>query len=185
MENDNSTTNDNTVAAKDNNARKMGPMAENATGDSTTTPSTPTNGGQMGQNGQPPEMNCADGETCTPPDMNCDSDEDCLTMEPPDGEMPSDMQGGGFGGRGEFTTQASGNASSDSILHPAGYLAIGACGVILSILISYACFSKFFHLKPGQTFSKLSKFIWFIVVAVVLSAGICVLGYFIPVWVKG
>ena len=74
------------------------------------------------------------------------------------------------------------NDNPDAIWHPVAYLAIGGASVVLGIIISYACFSKFFHLKPGQTFSKLSKFIWFIVVALVLAVGICTLGFFIPKW---
>ena len=95
-------------------------------------------------------------------------------------EMPSGMQGG-FGGREEFMTQDA-SASSDSILHPAAYLAIGGGSVVLGILISYACFSRFFHAKPGEAFSTVGKFIGFIAVALALAVGICVLGYFIPVW---
>ena len=127
-----------------------------------------------------------------PPEMNCDdSSENCEMPEPPegfDGEMPSEMQGaqgvqgGGFGGRGEFMAQATNN-NPDAVWHPVAYLAMGGCSVVLAILISYACFSKFFHLKPGQTFASASKFIWFIVVAVVLSVGLCTLGFFIPKWV--
>lgn len=118
----------------------------------------------------------------TPPEMNCDDEENCEVPEMPegmDGEMPTDMQGGGM--RGDFTVQDA-SSTADATLHPAAYLGIGAGSVVLGILISYACFSKFFHLKPGQTFSTLSKFIWFIVVALVLAFGICTLGYFIPVW---
>lgn len=122
------------------------------------------------------------------PEMNCESEsENCERPELPegmDGEAPSDMKGGmqgGFGGRGEFVAQAS-NANSDASWHPAAYLAFGAGSVILGIFVSYACFSKFFHLKPGQTFSSATKFIWFIVAAAVIATGLCVLGYFIPVW---
>lgn len=180
MDNDNTTNNtttdntansttDETVVAKNSNARKMGPVAENSDG-SSTTPAPPTNSdGTETQMGTPPEMNCDE------------NNENCEMPEPPEGftgEMPADLQSGGFRG-GELTTQ---NTNSDAILHPAAYLGIGAGSVIIGILISYACFSKFFHLKPGQTFNKLSKFIWFIVVAVVIASIICLLGYFIPVW---
>lgn len=171
MENDSLATANDTVAAK-GGARQMGPMAENTTGDSTTTPTAPTDG-ENGQMGQPPEMNCDP------------TSEECEMPEGFDGEMPTDMQGGGFGGRGEMMMQNAGGSTSEAILHPAAYLSIGAGGVVLGLLISYMCFSKFFHLKPGQAFSKLSKFIWFMVVALVITVGICLLGYFIPVWVKG
>lgn len=164
MESDSS----NEVAAKTGN-RQMGPVAENADGSTTTPPTKPVN---------------SDGTEATPPEINCDSsEENCEMPEPPegfDGEMPTEMQGG-FAGRGEMMQQA----SSTSDLHPAAYLAIGGGSVILGILVSYVCFSKFFHLKPGQAFSSLGRFIGFIAVALVLAIGICVLGYFIPVWVKG
>ncbi|MDO4526873.1 MAG: hypothetical protein Q4B87_02155 [Candidatus Saccharibacteria bacterium] len=129
--------------------------------------------------GQPPEMNCADGETCTPPEMNCDANNENCEMP----EMPA--MNGGFGGFGGGRgTMMMAQGTTDSILHPAAYLAIGGGGVILGILISYACFSKFFRLKPGQTFSSLAKFIWFVVVALLIAVGVGVLGYFIPVWTK-
>lgn len=145
--------------------RQMGPMTRNTDGSSSTSqPTSPTNSdGTEMQMGTPPDMNCEEGdETCEMP------------------EMPTDMQGG-FGGRGEFMTQTT-STSSDSILHPAAYLAIGGGSVVLGILISYACFSRFFHAKPGETFSTLGKFIGFIAVALTLAVGISLLGYFIPVW---
>ena len=168
---ENTTNNEDTVAKGGN--RQMGPMAENTDSTSDTSRSTP-----------PTNSDGSEIEMGTPPEMNCDSDsENCEMPEPPDGfdgEMPTDMQGG-FGGRGEFMSQSTDN-NPDAILHPAAYLAIGGCSVILGILVSYACFSRFFHLKPGQTFASRAKFIWFIVVALVFAVGVCVLGYFIPVW---
>ena len=126
------------VIAKGGN-RQMGPVAENSSGSTATPPVKPTDA-----EGNEIEMG-------TPPEMNCDSDsENCEMPEPPegfDGEMPSDTQGG-FGGRGEFIAQSSGNP--DAILHPVAYLSIGAGSIILGILVSYMCFSKFFHLKPGR-----------------------------------
>ncbi|MBQ3296464.1 hypothetical protein IJG95_02025 [Candidatus Saccharibacteria bacterium] len=155
--------------------RQMGPMAQNTDGSSSTsqpTPPTNSDGTEM-QMGTPPDMNCEEGdETCEMPEM----------PEGMDGEMPTGMQGG-FGGRGEFMTQTT-STSSDSILHPAAYLAIGGGSVVLGILISYACFSRLFHAKPGETFSTLGKFIGFIAVALTLAVGISLLGYFIPVWCK-
>ncbi|MBQ6410170.1 hypothetical protein IJI18_02880 [Candidatus Saccharibacteria bacterium] len=163
------------MIAKNNN-RAMGPVAENTDNTSSTSrPTPPTN-----SDGSEMQMG-------TPPEMNCDSDsENCEMPEPPegfDGEMPSDMQGGEPGSRGEFTTLGT-NSNPDAILHPVAYLSIGAGSMILGILISYMCFSKFFHLKPGQTFASRGKFIWFIVVALVLTVGICTLGFFIPKWVS-
>ena len=120
--------------------------------------------------------------TETPPDANCDLDtEECETMEPPedfDGEMPSDLQDRGLRGK-EFMMQP---ANPETTLHPAIYLAIGGGSVILGILVSYVCFSRFFRLKPDQTFSALPKFIWFVVVVLVIATGICLLGYFAPTW---
>ena len=129
--------------------------------------------------GQPPEMNCDDEENCEMPEMECGDDETC--------ELPdmSEMEGmmGGPGSMGEFMMEDV-SGSSDSILHPVAYLAIGGCSVILGIIVSYACFSKCFHKRPGETFSKLKYFIWFIVVALLIAAGLIALGYFIPVWVS-
>ena len=88
----------------------------------------------------------------------------------------------GPGGRGEFLGQVT--ASSDSVLHPVAYLAIGGGSVILGALISYACFSKFFHLKPGKTFDTMPKIIWCTVVAVLIAVGLITLGYFVPVWCR-
>ena len=161
------------VIAK-NETRQMRPSTNDSDGSNSTRPS------------MPPNMNCEDGETCEPPEINCDSDsENCEIPEPPegfDGEMPEEIQNMRPSGK-EFVSQMA--KSSDSVLHPVAYLAIGGCSVIMGILVSYAIFSKFFHLKPGQTFSQLSKFIWFIVVVLVIAAGLIALGYFIPVWVKG
>lgn len=128
----------------------------------------------------------------TPPDMNCGGSAE--TCEPPEGfdgeapelpeemenQEPTDMRGGGM--RREDMAQLQVADGSSATWHPAAYLGFGAGSVILGILVSYACFSKFFHLKPGQAFSSASKFVWFIVVALVIATGLCVLGYFIPVW---
>lgn len=167
MDNDNS--NEDTIAKGE--ARQMGPLGGNSDSSQPTRP-TDSENGQMG----------------TPPDMNCEEDsEECEVPELPedfDGEIPEDIQGGGFGGgRGEFMTQNT-NSNSDAILHPAAYLAIGGGSVILGILISYVCFSRCFHLRPGETFASKTKFIWFVVVAIMLAVGISVLGYFIPVWTQ-
>lgn len=124
--------------------------------------------------------------TGAPPEMNCDpeSDTNCEIPEPPegfDGQMPEGMQSGGPGGMREFTAQSI-STNPDAILHPVAYLAIGGGSVIIGILISYICFSKFFHLKPGQTFASKGRFIWFVVVTLVLAVGLCALGFFIPKW---
>ncbi len=109
----------------------------------------------------------------TPPDMCDESDEDCEMPEPPtDGEFS--------GGPGMM--QDASTSSSD--LHPAAYLSMGAGSLILAMAISYACFSKFFHKKPGETFDKKSKFIWCVVVSLILATALCVLCYFIPTWIK-
>ena len=121
----------------------------------------------------------------TPPEMECDDEESCEMPEMPedfDGEMPEMGEMGDFM-KGMFTQEDASATSSD--LHPAAYLSIGAGSVIFGILISYMCFSMFFRKRPGETFSTLSKFVWFIVVALILAAGISVLGYFIPVWING
>lgn len=124
-----------------------------------------------------------------PPEMDCDSeDENCEIPELPedfDGEAPTDMQEmgpGGFGGRGEFMTAQ--NTNPDAVWHPVAYLAMGGCSVILGILVSYACFSKFFHLRPGEAFKNVRRFVWFVVVALLLATGLAVLGYFVPIWIS-
>ena len=67
-------------------------------------------------------------------------------------------------------------------LHPAGYLTLGGLSVMLGILISYACFSKCFRVKPAQVFTTAQKFAWGVVVAIVVVALLMVLCYFVPVW---
>lgn len=160
MESENSTTED-MIAKTDSQQNRRTPPTRSGNTDETL---------QMGE----------------PPEMDCDADEtDCEMPEPPEGfdssKMPSDIKGGFTGDFPGRTTQ---QANSDAILHPVAYLAIGGASVILGILVSYACFSKFFHLKPAQTFDKSSKFIWFTVVTLVIAAGLITLGYFIPVWCK-
>ena len=177
--NSNDTTQDEVAARTGREMR--GPVAENSEGTSDsgtvarpTAPSDSTNSGQA-----PAEMG-------TPPEMNCETDESGETnCEPPalpegeEGQMPSEM-GGGF--RGGFMEQQVAT-SSEAVWHPAAYLAMGGGSVVLGLVISYACFSKFFHLRPGQTFSSRGKFLAFVGVAVAIAVGLCVLGYFIPVWV--
>ena len=172
-ESNNTENNSEGIIAKGGN-RQMGPVAENSEDSSSTARPTP-----------PTNTDRSEMQMGTPPEMDCDiEDESCEMPEPPegfDGEMPSEITGGFGGGRGSFTTQDA-NSNPDAVWHPVAYLAIGASSVILSILISYACFSRCFHLRPGETFSKLSKFMWFVLVAVVLTIGLCVLGFFIPKW---
>jgi len=127
------------------------------------------NTGEMPEefDGQPPEM-------CDP------EDEDCEMPEPPEGFTGTPPGDGNF--PGAMTGQDTG--SSDSILHPVGYLALGGTSVVVAMVIVYACFSKFFHKKPGQTFDKGSKFAWYCVTSLVLAAGLIALCYFIPVWAR-
>ena len=105
-----------------------------------------------------------------------------------DGEMPEMPSGemgempGMPGGDGEMMAVQE-TTSSDSVLHPVGYLALGAGSVILSMIVIYACFSNFFHKKPGETFSSKKNFILYIVASVILAAGLIALCYFIPTWV--
>ena len=75
-------------------------------------------------------------------------------------------------------------SSSDSILHPVTYLSLGAGSVILSTVIMYACFSNFFHKKPAATFNKWQKFMWFIIAALIMSAALIILCYFVPTWIS-
>ena len=144
----------------------------------TTPPAKPgSNSSDSTESGEMPAMpEDFDGEM---PEM-CDSDDEDCEMP----EMPGDMQGGP-GGDGNFPgemTMESG--SSDSILHPVAYLALGGVSVIISMVIMYTCFSKFFHKKPGQTFDKGSKFAWYLVGSIVLAAGLIALCYFVPTWVS-
>ena len=162
--------------------RQMGPVAQNESGGSnSTSPAKPAEGpGGQSTEGMPSEME-------QPPDMNCsEEDETCEMPTPPegfDGTAPSEMQGGGFGGgmRGEMMQ----TGSTDSVLHPVGYLTLGGVSVVLATVISYACFSKCFHLKPAQTFSSGLKFLAFLGVVLAVAVGLMALGYFVPIWVRG
>lgn len=141
--------------------------SDSSTGTSSGDTSANTGGtGEMPEefDGQPPEMCDADSEDCEMP------------------EMPEGMQGMGPGG-GRFPGEMTGqDASPDSVLHPVGYLALGAGSLVLSMVVVYACFSKLFHKKPGQTFDKGAKFAWYCVASLVLAAGLIALCYFIPIW---
>lgn len=164
MEDENQTSE---VAMK---GKMRGPVAVESEGASSGTRPTPPTDAPEEFDGEMPEM-------CNP------EDDDCEVPEMPEG---FDGEGfmGGFGGRGDFNPMEMQETSSDAILHPVAYLALGGCSVILSIVIIYACFSKCFHKKPGETFDTLSKFIWFVAASIVLAAGLITLCYFIPVWVS-
>ena len=184
MEENNTTTD---VIAKGNRQNVQGaPIANNTEGTSENSTTRPTAPGGSDSSSTGTEQ--APAEMGTPPEMNCETDESGETnCEPPalpegeEGQMPSEM-GGGFGG-GFMGQQVA--TSSEAVWHPAAYLAMGGGSVVLALVISYACFSKFFHLRPGQTFSSGGKFWAFVGVAVAIAVGLCVLGYFIPVWAKG
>lgn len=162
----------------------------------------------------PDMVNCVDdesGETnCEvpePPDMgqmcDADSDEACETPEICDPEtdenctapegMEAGMMGGpGTGGQGGMGGQMGGfkgqmgtmQGAGNSTWHPAAYLGMGAGSVILGLVISYACFSKFFRARPGETFKSLGRFLGFIGAASGIALGLGVLCYFIPTWIK-
>lgn len=137
-------------------------------------------------------INSSDGgpnRPALPGEMNCTEDEDgetnCEMPEPPegfDGQMPGNMGPGGMMG-GRFPGETV-QASSDSILHPVGYLTLGAGSVILALVISYVIFSHCFKKRPGKAFSSLQKFLYFILVALVIAAGLIALSYFVPIWVS-
>lgn len=149
----------NSSGASGSNTGNITGDADTSTGDTSRMPEE--------FDGQPPEM--------------CDAnDEDCKMPEPPEGftEM-------GPSGDGNFPGATTGqDTPSDSILHPVGYLALGGVSVIVAMVIVYACFSKCFHKKPGQTFDKGSKFAWYCVASTLLAAGLIALCYFIPIWVS-
>lgn len=116
-----------------------------------------------------------DGEMPEMPECE-EGDENCEMPEIPEG-----MEGGP-GGEG-FPGETMQDANSGNSWHPAAYLGMGAGSVILSMVIMYACFSNFFHKKPGQTFDKWQKFAIYCGASTVLAAGLAVLCYFIPVWI--
>ena len=124
----------------------------------TTPPTKPTSDTESG------EANC---EPPTPPE----------SME---GFEGGPMGGGGFPGD---TTQQT-TTPSDNVLHPVAHLSLGAGSVILSTVIMYACFSNFFHKKPAATFNKWQKFMWFIIAALIMSAALIILCYFVPTWIS-
>lgn len=150
----------------------------------TTPPTKPTNDTGSGENDAMP---AGPGEMGEMPEMNCEESEGSETnCEPP--TPPENMEGfeGGPMGSGEFpgeTTQQN-TVSSDSILHPVAYLSLGAGSIILSTVIMYACFSNFFHKKPAATFNKWQKFMWFIIAALIMSAALIILCYFVPTWIS-
>ena len=161
-------TNDNSArpAKPGSNSSSGSGSSDTGTGTGDTSTST-SDTSQMSEefDGQPPEM-------CDP------EDEDCEMPEPPEG-----MTGMGPGGDGNFPGATTGqDVSTDSVLHPIGYLSLGAGSVIVAMVITYACFSKFFHKKPGQTFDKGSKFAWYCVASIALAAGLIALCYFVPIW---
>lgn len=149
----------------------------------TTPPAKPsgenanTNGKMStGQNeiGEMPEMNCTENE---------DSEANCEPPTPPEGM--EEFSGGPMGGGGfldDITQQTT--TPSDNVLHPVAYLSLGAGSVILSTVIMYACFSNFFHKKPAAIFNKWQKFMWFIIAALIMSAALIILCYFVPTWIS-
>ena len=147
----------------------------------TTPPTKPTNDAESGENGTMP------GEMGEMPAMNCEESEsgeaNCEPSSPPEsmeGFEGGPMGGGGFpGGTTQQTT-----TPSDNVLHPVAYLSLGAGSVILSTVIMYACFSNFFHKKPAATFNKWQKFMWFIIAALIMSAALITLCYFVPTWIS-
>lgn len=129
-----------------------------------------------GQNeiGEMPEMNCTENE---------DSEANCEPPTPPEGM--EEFGGGPMGGGGfldDITQQTT--TPSDNVLHPVAYLSLGAGSVILSTVIMYACFSNFFHKKPAAIFNKWQKFMWFIIAALIMSAALIILCYFVPTWIS-
>ena len=147
----------------------------------TTPPTKPTNDTESGENGAMP------GEMGEMPEMNCEESEsgetNCEPPTPPEGMEGFEggpMGGGGFPGD---TTQQT-TTPSDNVLHPVAYLSLGAGSVILSTVIMYACFSNFFHKKPSATFDKWQKFMWFIIAALIMSAALIILCYFVPTWIS-
>lgn len=147
----------------------------------TTPPTKPTNDAESGENGAMP------GEMGEMPEMNCEESEsgeaNCEPPTPPEsmeGFEGGPMGGGGFPGD---TTQQT-TTPSNNVLHPVAYLSLGAGSVILSTVIMYACFSNFFHKKPAATFNKWQKFMWFIIAALIMSAALIILCYFVPTWIS-
>ena len=150
----------------------------------TTPPTKPTSDTESGENGAMPAGPEEMGEM---PEMNCEESEsgeaNCEPPTPPEsmeGFEGGPMGGGGFPGD---TTQQT-TTPSDNVLHPVAYLSLGAGSVILSTVIMYACFSNFFHKKPAVTFNKWQKFMWFIIAALIMSAALIILCYFVPTWIS-
>lgn len=149
-----------------------------------TPPTKPANDAESGENGAMP---AGPGEMGEMPEMNCEESEsgeaNCEPSSPPEsmeGFEGGPMGGGGFpGGTTQQTT-----TPSDNVLHPVAYLSLGAGSVILSTVIMYACFSNFFHKKPAATFNKWQKFMWFIIAALIMSAALITLCYFVPTWIS-
>ena len=149
-----------------------------------TPPTKPANDAESGENGAMP---AGPGEMGEMPEMNCEESEsgeaNCEPSSPPEsmeGFEGGPMGGGGFpGGTTQQTT-----TPSDNVLHSVAYLSLGAGSVILSTVIMYACFSNFFHKKPAATFNKWQKFMWFIIAALIMSAALITLCYFVPTWIS-
>lgn len=150
----------------------------------TTPPTKPTSDAESGENGAMP---AGPGEMGEMPEVNCEeSDGSEANCEPP--TPPENMEGfeggpmGGGGFPGDTTQQTT--TPSDNVLHPVAYLSLGAGSIILSTIIMYACFSNFFHKKPSTTFNKWQKFMWFIIAALIMSAALIILCYFVPTWIN-
>lgn len=150
----------------------------------TTPPTKPTGDTESGENGAMP---AGPGEMGEMPEMNCEESEGSeANCEPP--TPPESMEGfeggpmGGGGSPGDTTQQTT--TPSNNVLHPVAYLSLGAGSVILSTVIMYACFSNFFHKKPAATFNKWQKFMWFVIAALIMSAALIILCYFVPTWIS-
>ena len=103
---------------------------------------------------------------------------------PMDGEMPEMPTEGFSGGMGRPEMSQTAPVATSSI-HPAVYLSIGAGSVIFSMAVFWAILSKFFKLGLADTLKGTKKVLIFIIGSLVLTAGICIGGYFIAENISG
>lgn len=101
-----------------------------------------------------------------------------------DGKMPEMPTEGFSGGMGRPEMSQTAPVATLSI-HPAVYLSIGAGSVIFSMAVFWAILSKFFKLGFVDTLKGTKKVLIFIIGSLVLTAGICVGGYFIAENISG